>query len=262
DFSDQPSAFLHLDFGPDIGHRGRLACASGWRGSLVADNVAHIEFQPPAILSVFGDAVEFQCANFGGAGSERDRDALRAAALAATEDGVQRRQLQQLIWRDLEHVARVVVASHGRRVQGKSDRLSQREFQLRLFERDFLAFFEMLWDNAEDSDTVPTPSGGAPWGCFDLRFNSNVLRACAASADAPTAGVSQPTVVGGSPRDGEIKRGICQNERLPRLSGNIVPAVHDFKEAVAERGGLENAPVKQYGGWDSSRAFASAFACA
>ena len=73
-----------------------------------------------------------------------------------------------LIRRNLEHVARMVVASHRRCVQGKGDRLSQREFELRLFQRDFLAFFQVLGNDAENCDTISTPRGGAPWGRVGL----------------------------------------------------------------------------------------------
>src|SRR5262249_11015279 len=107
-FANDAGSLLHLSFWPYV-HRlsaagVRLSAVGFWPIAdsrlPVADHVAHVEFETPAVVAVLRHAIEFQRTDLRRAGGECDGDALRAASLAATEDGMQRRQLQQLLGSD------------------------------------------------------------------------------------------------------------------------------------------------------------------
>ena len=59
------------------------------------------------------------------------------------------------------------------------------------------------------------------------------------------AAVPQPGVIGGSPGDRQIERGIGQHERLPRFAGSVVPAVQHLDEPFAQRLRLEDAAIEE-----------------
>jgi hypothetical protein len=60
----------------------------------LAEHVADVELEPPAV-AFLRDAVEFEGADLGALGCECHRHLLYSGPLAAAEDRVQRRQLQQ-----------------------------------------------------------------------------------------------------------------------------------------------------------------------
>src|SRR5262249_41814882 len=145
--ADEASGLLHLVLGPYV-------CYSRRRFVLVAlclvlDDIADIELQPPAISTVARLAIELQCADRSAPGGKRHGDHARAAAFAAAQDGLQRRQLPHLPGLQVQEVTGLVVAPHGRGVKRKSDRLPERELQFRLRKRHVLPFFQMLRHHTE-----------------------------------------------------------------------------------------------------------------
>ena len=153
-----------------------------------------------AILAVLGDAPEFERADLGAAGGERDRDALRAAAFTAAQDGVQWRHLQELRRGDIEQVTSLVVGPHGRRVERKHHRLPERQLQLRLRQRDLLPFLKMLRHHTQDGRLVAGGGG--------LALHRDVIGPRDAAADTPAAGVLEPGEIRRSTGDGQIERRI------------------------------------------------------
>src|SRR5579863_1080780 len=78
-----------------------------------------------------------------------------------------------------------------------------------------------------------------------FRLQPEIIRARDAAADAPAAAVLEPGKMGGTPGDGQIKRGISQYERQPRLVWTVEPVAQHFHNAGTQKPGLKDAAVKE-----------------
>ena len=145
--------------------------------------------------------------------------------------------MQQLFRGDPQQRASGVVGADRGGVEREHHRLTERQFQFRLFEDDFLPLFKSLRHDAEDTDLAIL---------FGLRaFDGDVIRSCNAAADAPAAALPQPGVVGGAPGDCQVEGRIREHKRLPGMSRRVVPVPHHRDEALTQRIGLEDPAVEQ-----------------
>src|SRR5207247_10154795 len=113
--TDEPGGGFHQALRPDIGENYLLVHRLLRGSPIPLDDIPHIEFEPPTVVALLGDTPQFQRADLGRPRRQGDRHPFGATALAAPQDGVQRRQLQQLLRRHLqERTGRILAAYRGR----------------------------------------------------------------------------------------------------------------------------------------------------
>src|SRR5207237_3014811 len=109
--TNKPGGLLNLGFGPDI-RKARLRLVAGFYNcrAVVLDDIANVELQAPAIVSLLCHTPELESADLGRTRRQCDGNVLGAAALPPPQDRVQWRHAQELIRLHLKHIAGAVVA--------------------------------------------------------------------------------------------------------------------------------------------------------